>query len=138
MLEHIQRLAPVFGEAARVLRPGGWLWTSELHPYRQWRGAQAHFRDAEGCLHIPDCYPHSFSDYLRAARARGLELCEVSEPPEEGLPRLLVLGFQRRAAAATPGGSKRIAGRPPAVAGEAIGEAGGRIRVSWRHAEWVR
>ena len=71
MLEHIQRLAPVFGEAARVLRPGGWLWTSELHPYRQWRGAQAHFRDAEGCLHIPDCYPHSFSDYLRAARARG-------------------------------------------------------------------
>ena len=95
VLEHIPSLPPVFAEAARVLRPGGWLWTSELHPYRQWQGSRARFRDAAGHLHVPDNYSHSFSDYLRAARASGLELWEVSEPLEEGLPRLLVMGFRK-------------------------------------------
>jgi malonyl-CoA O-methyltransferase len=38
VLEHIERLDPVFAEVARVLRPGGTLYLCELHPFRQARG----------------------------------------------------------------------------------------------------
>lgn len=94
VLEHIEDLSAVFAEAARVLRPGGWLWTSELHPVRQWRGSRAHFEDSEGRTQSPDCFTHGFADYVNAANASGLRVCEVEEPVDEGLPRLLVVGFR--------------------------------------------
>ncbi len=95
VLEHIEELAVVFAEAARVLRPGGWLWTSELHPARQRRGSKARFEDAQGRSHSPECFIHGFADYVAAARASGFQVCEVEEPLEDGLPRLLVMGFRR-------------------------------------------
>jgi ubiquinone/menaquinone biosynthesis C-methylase UbiE len=45
ILEHVSNVAPIFAEAARVLRPGGVMYSCELHPYRQLRGGQAHFTD---------------------------------------------------------------------------------------------
>jgi ubiquinone/menaquinone biosynthesis C-methylase UbiE len=95
VLEHVERLSVVFQEAARVLRVGGRLWTSELHPVRQWTGSKAKFQDdTTGQIRSPDCFLHSFSDYVRAAREAGFTLEEVEEPPESGRPRLLVMGFQ--------------------------------------------
>lgn len=94
VLEHIARLSPVFEEAARVLRAGGWLWTSELHPVRQWAGSKASFEDDSGQVLSPDRFTHGFSDCVRAARETGFTLREVEEPPGGGLPRLLVMGFQ--------------------------------------------
>src|SRR5207245_2491950 len=55
VLEHIESLAPVFAEAARVVRPGGQLFICELHPARQRRGGQAHFTyAATGVAHAPE------------------------------------------------------------------------------------
>src|SRR5258705_7483749 len=45
VLEHVADVAPVFAEAARVLRPGGEAFFCELHPDRQRRGSQAQFTD---------------------------------------------------------------------------------------------
>lgn len=94
VLEHIEMLSPVFAEAARVLRAGGWFWISELHPFRQWQGSTARFDDAEGCRHVPDCFVHGFGTYVRAALGHGFQLCEVEEPMGNGQPRLLVMGFR--------------------------------------------
>jgi ubiquinone/menaquinone biosynthesis C-methylase UbiE len=101
VLEHVETLAPVFAEAARVLRPGGRLFVCELHPFRQRRGGQAHFTDAGTgeTIHVP-AHTHSVSDYVNGAVAAGftvLALGEWVEPdaPADALPRLLSLSLRR-------------------------------------------
>jgi ubiquinone/menaquinone biosynthesis C-methylase UbiE len=94
VLEHVAHLPMVFAEAARVLRPGGWFWTSGLHPIRQWRGSKAKFEDADGRSRSPECFTHDFAHYVNAANANGFRVCEVEEPADGGLPRLLVMGFR--------------------------------------------
>lgn len=101
VLEHVASLAPVLGEAARVLRPGGALFLCELHPFRQWRGGQAHFTDgATGeTVHVPG-HIHSVSEYVNAALDAGLALRHLGEWLEGGAdtaspPRLLSLRFAR-------------------------------------------
>lgn len=44
VLEHVEDLSPVYAEIGRVLKPGGILFISELHPDRQARGSQARVR----------------------------------------------------------------------------------------------
>ena len=67
VLEHVRDVAPVFAEAARVLRAGGRLFACELHPFRQLRGGQAHFTDAATgeTVHVP-AFTHAVSDYVNA------------------------------------------------------------------------
>jgi ubiquinone/menaquinone biosynthesis C-methylase UbiE len=97
VLEHVQDLAPVFSEAARVLRAGGQLFFCELHPYRQLRGGQAHFVEAhtDETVHVA-AYHHSVSEYVTVALAAGFilrALGEWLEPDAEpgAPPRLLSL-----------------------------------------------
>ena len=101
VLEHVASLAPVLGEAARVLRPGGALFLCELHPFRQWRGGQAHFTDDETgeTVHVR-AHVHSVSEYVNAALDAGLTLRHLGEWLEGGAgpespPRLLSLRFAR-------------------------------------------
>jgi len=102
VLEHIEVLAPVINEAARVLRPGGLLYLAELHPFRQLQGSQARFALANGSeLHI-DAWYHGVADYCAAARDASLRLVDLREPADSGLtvgaravPRLLVMQFMR-------------------------------------------
>lgn len=101
VLEHIEDLAPIYAEAARVLRPGGQLFLCELHPFRQLRGGQAHFTDpATGeTVHVP-AFPHSTSEYVNAGLARGLVLRELGEWIELGAaagsaPRLVSVLFEQ-------------------------------------------
>lgn len=103
VLEHVADLAPVFAEAARVLRPGGTLFLCELHPERQRRGGQAHFTDAASgeTVHVP-AFRHWVSEYVNAALAAGLVLERLGEWIEEGAdadaaPRLLSVRFGRTA-----------------------------------------
>lgn len=101
VLEHVADLAPVYAEAARVLTPGGELFFCELHPFRQWRGGQAHFTDpASGeTVHVT-AHVHTVAEYVNGGIAAGLaprELGEWLEPgaPADAFPRLLSLRFGR-------------------------------------------
>lgn len=101
VLEHVASLAPVFAEAARVLRPGGALFLCELHPFRQWRGGQAHFTDpASGATVYVAAHVHTMADYVNGGLQAGLTLRSVGEwledaAPRETPPRLLSVLFSR-------------------------------------------
>jgi malonyl-CoA O-methyltransferase len=97
VLEHIQDLSFVFSEAARVLKEGGSLLVSELHPFRQYLGAQAVFTHDEP-VKIP-AYIHDLSEFMDAAAASGFEprtMKELWHAQDTGKPpRLAVFLFTK-------------------------------------------
>lgn len=101
VLEHVRDLRPIYAEAARVLRPGGELFLCELHPYRQLRGGQAHFEDAEANETVPvTAYQHSVSEYVNGGLVAGFVLRALGEhleesAPPDAAPRLLSVLFER-------------------------------------------
>lgn len=102
VLEHVADLTPVYAEAARVLRPGGQLFFSELHPERQRRGRQAEFRDpgTGATVRVP-AHPHTVSEYLNGGLNAGLVARHLGEwkeagAPRDAPPRLISLLFDRR------------------------------------------
>ena len=101
VLEHVRDLGPIYAEAARVLRRGGELFLCELHPYRQLRGGQAHFEDAETNETVPvTAYQHSVSEYVNGGLAAGFVLRALGEhleesAPPDAAPRLLSVLFER-------------------------------------------
>ena len=101
VLEHVADLAPVYTEAARVLRPGGQLLVSELHPERQRGGRQATFRDPRTgrILRVP-AHRHTVAEYVNEGLATGLVLHYLGEWTETGAapdapPRLVTVLFVR-------------------------------------------
>lgn len=100
VLEHVDDLAPVLREVARVLRPGGRLLLCELHPERQRRGGQAHFVDDAGeTVHVP-AHRHTVSEYVNAGLDAGLVVRHLGEwlergAPADAPPRLLSVRFTR-------------------------------------------
>ena len=110
ILEHVENVTPLFAEAARVLRPGGTMFMCELHPYRQWRGGQAHFTDEwSGETIFAPAYVHSIAEHVNAGVGAGLELRRLDEwMDDEGhgpvdaardavrhLPRLVSIRFDK-------------------------------------------
>jgi SAM-dependent methyltransferase len=88
-LTHVPDLSPVFAEFARVLRPGGHLVISDMHPERILRGAIPTLRDPDGRPGRLPGHRHLVGDYLRAALLVGLQLRRCEEPllnPEEPAP----------------------------------------------------
>jgi len=91
VLEHIEDLSFVFSEARRVLKPGGFLFICELHPFRQLQGKQAHFVNPEtGAVQTVRSYLHDVSDYLTAALGAGLVLVRAQDCRDDGAPRTAV------------------------------------------------
>ena len=108
VLEHVEDLAPVYAEAARVLRQGGQLFVCELHPYRQWRGGQAQFTDpATGERVRVTAHVHTIAEYVNGGFTTGLVLRHLGEWLEAGAPldappRLLSLVFEQPPRALSP------------------------------------
>lgn len=101
ILEHVEHLAPVFSEAARVLTTGGELFVCELHPMRQHAGGQAQFSNSRtGERQRVTAFLHDVSDYVNGALACGFELQHIGEwrdadAPASSDPRLLSLLLRR-------------------------------------------
>lgn len=99
VLEHIELLNPVLQKAAAALKPGGYLYISELHPFKQYNGSKARFETATGAQ-VVTCFNHHVSDFTDAATANGLELLTLKEYFDDDdrttIPRLLTLLFQKK------------------------------------------
>lgn len=99
VLEHIELLNPVLQKAAAALKPDGYLYISELHPFKQYNGSKARFETATG-TQVVTCFNHHVSDFTDAATANGLELLVLKEYFDEDdrttIPRLLTLLFQKK------------------------------------------
>lgn len=96
VLEHVEVVNQVFQEAARVLRPGGDFFVSELHPFKQLQGRQAKFTEANsGNIVLVPAYPHDVSDYVNASVHQGFQIVRMDEWRDENdtamTPRLLCL-----------------------------------------------
>ncbi|HET8617655.1 MAG TPA: class I SAM-dependent methyltransferase [Acidimicrobiales bacterium] len=119
-LTHVPELGPAFAEFARVVRPGGTVIVSDIHPLNvTFAGGAAIFPGASERfeLHFVRNLVHSVSEYVGAAGDTGLLIRECREPvvpdsaittnpahavvPDavrqalEGLPFLLVWRFAR-------------------------------------------
>jgi SAM-dependent methyltransferase len=97
VLEHVRELRPIMVQVARVLRPNGTYFQSELHPFRQLQGGQAQFvRPDNKQTELVTAYQHDVSEYVSSGLAAGLILKELEEWRDAGaapttLPRLLSL-----------------------------------------------
>lgn len=101
ILEHLSNVAAIFAEAARVLRPGGVMYSCELHPYRQLRGGQAHFTDEwSGEVVFAPAFQHTIAEYVNGAVAGGLAILRLDEWTETdaaspAIPRLVSIQLTR-------------------------------------------
>ncbi len=79
-LVHLPDLRPVMAELARVVRPGGRIVVSDVHPFLVQLGWQAQFLMADGRAGLIRLHPHLPSDYAAAAVAAGLTIGSLHEP----------------------------------------------------------
>lgn len=77
---HCPDLARVLGEFSRVLRPGGTLAYSDIHPAGTLAGWQRTFEDASGRRHAVRQHLHLHAEHLRGLHAAGLALDALEEP----------------------------------------------------------
>ena len=98
VLEHIENLDHIFKEASKLLKPGGYVYLGELHPFKQYLGTKARFETGEG-LQILDCYIHNISDFIDSAKHNGLEIKDLNEffddDDRTAVPRVLVILFKK-------------------------------------------
>jgi len=118
-LMHLSDLAVAFAELGRVVRPGGRVIVSDLHPDMMLLGGGALFEDPDGQYAMVRSHPRAVGAYIEAARTSGLVLRHCLEPrwqpdhvplvagplfalaPESfldalvGIPAALILSFDR-------------------------------------------
>jgi len=78
-VEHIPELMPLFWEASRILKPGGYFILLGYHPHFQLRGIPTHFEDNTGESLAITNYIHLISDFVKAGFESKLNLMELDE-----------------------------------------------------------
>ncbi|WP_433504566.1 class I SAM-dependent methyltransferase [Pseudonocardia halophobica] len=78
-LVHVPELEPAVAELARVVRPGGRILVSDVHPFLVQLGWQAQFPSETGRSYMR-LHRHRVTDYARAALAAGLVVHGAEEP----------------------------------------------------------
>ena len=77
--EHIAALAPVYGEAARLLKRGGRFLLIGYHPFFIMNGMPTHFHRADGEAVTIETHIHLFADHFAAGQGAGLSLIDLRE-----------------------------------------------------------
>lgn len=77
--EHVEDLAPLYREAARLAAPGAAFVLVGYHPHFLMMGMPAHFNDADGRPVAVQSWVHLTSDHFRAAGAAGWTLQAMDE-----------------------------------------------------------
>ena len=99
VLEHIADPGPIFRKVAASLKPGGYVYIGELHPYKQYAGSKARFDTPSG-TQVVDCFNHHVSDFTELPRQYGLVPILVNEYFDEddrsGVPRILTVVLQKK------------------------------------------
>ncbi|EJF10486.1 bifunctional 2-polyprenyl-6-hydroxyphenol methylase/3-demethylubiquinol 3-O-methyltransferase UbiG [Pontibacter sp. BAB1700] len=98
VLEHILKLDFIFEQTAAALKPGGYVYIGELHPFKQYTGTRARFGTDEGRQEVA-CYTHHISEFTQIAKKHGLKLIDLNEYFDDGdrtgIPRILTLLLQK-------------------------------------------
>src|SRR5208282_1570587 len=79
-LEHLPRIAPAILEVARVVRDGGRIILSSIHPTSSILGGRPMFDLQDGTSAVVESYFHPHSEYLRSFREAGLTVMDCLEP----------------------------------------------------------
>ena len=79
-LTHCTELGPPIGELARVVRPGGRVVISDVHPFMATLGLHSRFPLGQGDFGFVRNHIHQTSDYLAAFREAGLSVIQCREP----------------------------------------------------------
>ena len=109
-LGHLPELGPALAEAARLLKGGGRLVISDIHPYWPVSGHDYTEFFAGGREYRMPIYPHLVEEYWRLCRKLGLYFEDIREPridsqliagfpslkDYEGIPLAIVLGLRKR------------------------------------------
>jgi 2-polyprenyl-3-methyl-5-hydroxy-6-metoxy-1,4-benzoquinol methylase len=99
VLEHFENLDEVFKKASMAIKPNGFMYLGELHPFKQYSGTKARFETAEG-RQIVTCFNHHVSEFANAAKKNGFEIVLPKEyfdgRKQQGVPRILTLLFQKK------------------------------------------
>ncbi len=94
VLEHIEDLNLVFEKLSPIIKPGGYTYIGELHPFKQYSGTKARFETEDGTA-IVTCFMHHVSDFTNAATRHGFSILNLSEYFDDGdktgVPRILTL-----------------------------------------------
>lgn len=77
--EHLAELLPLYQEAARLVRPQGYLVLVGYHPFFQLSGVPTTFEHSTGEVITIEGYVHLFSEHVQAAGACGWLLRELHE-----------------------------------------------------------
>ena len=98
VLEHVEDLLFIFSEASRLLIHKGKFFISELHPFRQYEGTKANFKQ-DGITSEIKAFVHHISDFLDAANKNGFRLTELKElwheKDQNKTPRLVIFMFEK-------------------------------------------
>ena len=98
VLEHIEKLEPVFLNVSKVIADGGFVYIGELHPFKQYAGSKARFATDEG-EQVVTCFNHHLSDFIQAAKKYGFDIVDMNEYFDEddrtAIPRILSILFKK-------------------------------------------
>lgn len=80
LFDHLPNIDRAIGELARVVRRGGRVLISNIHPAMALTGAHATFRDADDGPNFIRSHHHDVSTYLQAFRDHDLTVLACAEP----------------------------------------------------------
>jgi ubiquinone/menaquinone biosynthesis C-methylase UbiE len=102
VVDHIPQLEPLFTSVAGVLRRRGRAFMIDLHPYFEfYRHRFASFRRGGHERRIV-VYPHTFTDYLAAAKKASLAVNKLIEPAVRDMPTDLPASLSKGLGADVP------------------------------------